>query len=764
YTVVVTASLQVAPLYVEQRVLSGEAGSRAVTVQLPSGASTVTTRVLSAAPWMQVGALVGGQVTLNFRPWRSGVYSTTLELRSGSDLVLLPISLTVNSSVPERDLTASAGTLSFTTSENATSAPQTVTLLKPSWNAATAVTTTVEYSGTGSGWLQLSDRADGVDVRASAASLGRGNYAATLVFTPELPATVLRVPVALTVGAGLAAPAARTLSVDAESTAATLQATVPVLVAEGAAQAWTAQSSQPWLQLSVDSGTTGDSLAFRVEAAAVAAMDNFGEQRATVTIRSALAHVSPVSFDITLAKRLPEVQHIGPYLAISGRTAALTLRGRGFAGIADIAARLQAGGLSVGGLTRVSDTEVRLSIDPPGAGTLALGFTNALGLAGASATLQVVSPQTHAYAAVPTGGAKRAVVYDAQRRAVYAVNVQNEVLNRFRFDGSAWVLDAASVPAILDAGLGPDGTSLIVTSTPGRIWLLDPVSLATSFTLDVPAGLARNLTYSGYGISTTSDGRSWLPTGSGGWNELGVFDHRTRSFGPRPSQPNFRPSFYSGPWSMISRDGNRMLVVQSGGLSPAPVSLVFDTSSNRLVDNPAGLTYFYEGSLSDDGGRVLIDGYEVRDRDFGLVGRVTLPATPSRVRMGSVLSPDGRRAYVLVYEEAAFGSAPTSLRPKVLVYDSSTADPVTSNLPLVGEIELADYPSCRAFNGGADCVTAVRSTISPDGSTLFFVGDRNLVVVPVPSALRAAGSTADRRAQALRRAPQVQTWQPGTAR
>ncbi|WP_425261825.1 hypothetical protein ACPOLB_13185 [Rubrivivax sp. RP6-9] len=762
YTVVVVASLQVAPQRVDQFVVGGTGTSARVQVQLPTGASTVTARVTNPAPWLEIGTFAAGEVPLSFKPWRAGTYSTTLELTSGSETALVPVSYSVD--LPpggETDFAASADNLTFATSENASSAVQTLALTPPSWAPGSVLpTVTVDYGGGPTGWLQVTPRSSAVDVQANAATaaLPQGSYTAALVLTPPQPATPLRIPVALTVGPGLVAPAPRDVVLTAETAATALQGSIPVDAAGGAPQTWTATSSEPWLQLTQASGSTGQNLAWRVDAAAVAAMANFSDATATITIRSGLAHVSPVTSSVRIDKRLPEVQHLGPYLVVSGRTTTLQVRGRGFDGIANLGARLQAAGIGAGTATRVSDTELRLDVAPAAAGSARIITTNALGEALGGATLQVVAPQTFAYAAVPTGGIKRAVVYDAQRRSVYAVNVENEALNRFRFDGSSWVLDATSVPAILDAGLSPDGSALLVSATPGTLRLLDPATLATTFTLAVPDGLARNLTYVGHGISTTSDGRSWLPLGSTGWNELGYFDHATRTLQPRPSQPGLSTSFYGGPWTMMPRDGSRMLVVQSGSISPSPPALVYDTSSGLLADNGVGLTFTYEVSFSDDGSRVLMDSYEVRDRSFGLVGRLGTGIETGWSILHSILSPDGRRVYALALADNVPADGPTTLLPRIYVYDSSTSDPVTSQLPVVGMFELQHFPSCRRYDYVLCPLTRPRMTTAPDGHTLFLAGNQHLVVAPVPAELRTVGSAAARRAQAQRRAPVVQAW------
>ncbi|MFX4728909.1 hypothetical protein ABTB38_18050, partial [Acinetobacter baumannii] len=92
-----------------------------------------------------------------------------------------------------------------------------------------------------------------------------------------------------------------------------------------------------------------------------------------------------------------------------------------------------------------------------------------------------------------------------------------------------WLQDKLSVPAILDAGMGPDGKSLVVSASTGRLRLVNPETFSVGFSLDYPAGFARGFTYLSWGIPASNNGRSWLPAGDGNWNELAYFDHRSKT-------------------------------------------------------------------------------------------------------------------------------------------------------------------------------------------------------------------------------------------
>lgn len=760
YSVVVRPVLAADPAGVQVTVTGGAGAQRRVAILLPAGASGYTVAGAADAAWLRATPSTD-ELVLDFLPWRSGLYNVNLQVQAGSASITLPVFYRVD--VPpggERDLAVDPASLTLATTEGAATPPRDVVVTPATWAGGQQPALSVRYpAGAPTGWLQATATSGGASVRADATSLTQGSYTATLVFTPALPGTVRELPVALTVGPGLVRPADWTVTVQAETTAAALSGSAAVQVAQGPDRAWTATSDQPWLRLTTASGSTaGGAVAWAIDPTGLAALANFETHSATVTLRADTPAYTPVSFRVVVDKRLPEVRWVGPATVVTGRSTLLSVRGRGFDAVSD-PNRLATGATPRGTVARISDTELQVLVSPGSASTNSVAMGNALGLPPAAATLQILAPRSHAYAAVASAGVKRSIVFDAARQALYAANVEGDTLVRLRFDGSSWVLDATPVPAILDVGLAPDNASLIVTATPGRVRLLDPASLATTFSLDVPEGLSRDLTYQGFGIATTNDGFSWLPAGRTGWNELVRFDHATRRIVPRPPQPDLRTSFYGGPWAMVSRDGANMVVVQSGSLSPSPPALVWRASDGLLRDNGAGLQFFYDASWSDDGSRIVIDNVEVRDRELALVGRARLDGVsggPWIVR-SSVMSPDGRRTYLLADTEAAItGGASGPMR--VFVFDSSTRDPATVALPLVGDVALADAPGCRRLLSG-DCPNhAPRMAIAPDGQTLFIAGNERLLVVPVPEALRAAGSSAELRARALNTVPPRQPW------
>jgi hypothetical protein len=187
---------------------------------------------------------------------------------------------------------------------------------------------------------------------------------------------------------------------------------------------------------------------------------------------------------------------------------------------------------------------------------------------------------------------------------------------------------------------------------------------------------------------------------------LVLYDPRKRVF----TQPGF--SACRGNLG-ISGDGSRAVL-----LNQFPEFSTDDVQTINLdsgATTPTGL-HLLTGKppmLSRDGSKMVLDRTQVRDGDFNLLGN--LPATTDAV----VLSPDGTRAYA--YDHSG----------KFITYDL-TAAPVADIYPPLGSpVTLAGDPG-PTTTGSAPLFSdeIVMMTITPDGSAVFIVGNKGIVVQP----------------------------------
>jgi hypothetical protein len=178
--------------------------------------------------------------------------------------------------------------------------------------------------------------------------------------------------------------------------------------------------------------------------------------------------------------------------------------------------------------------------------------------------------------------------------------------------------------------------------------------------------------------------------------------------------------------------------------------LYMNAADSVIRTNPAGLTASESISVDERGDRVWFDTGTVRDGAFNLIGATTLPTVtgqPDYFTVGGVMTPDGSRVYLVTYRTDATTNS-TTILPRVFVFDATTAQ---TNLTVLGYFDLADYPGCVITgNYPYTCQNErVVAAISLDGSTLFFAGSQNLLVVPVPATLSTVSAV--RRAQSSRK-------------
>jgi hypothetical protein len=637
--------------------------------------------------------------------------------------------------------TADKSSITFDFDQNQVPPPQTVT-----------ITTTGQYTGT----LYIAATVTGPGLAATipitisgttgtaqisaASGLTAGSYAGQLdllacsdsACAHQLGNSPVVISYSITVNGVLVRPADIAVSVGGDTTPADLSGSVAVNVSGGPAIAWNASSSAPWLVLANSSGQTGGSLSYSVDQTALGLLPDAMESSAQVTIvPTSGGSTTSVSFNVNLNKNLPQITSLAPYVQLTGQTARVILRGSGFSTVASLATRLSIQGSTISSVAAVNDTEVIAQFAPLSAGAHTVSVSNALGDSTATGTVVAVDAPVYAYAALPTQGSLRSLAYDPERGSVYAANTTAQQFMSFHYAGGAWTVASVSAPGAYDVGLSVDGSTLLAvsgTELGSTIQRLDPLTLTPVDSATIPNGLVPGFTTLGFGIPTTNDARTWLPTGN-------LSFVTPQSLTPNPFTPpssSVVTDFYGGPWFAISRDGERLIITQSAEVSPPPPMLYMNAADSVIRQNPAGLTFSYYFSVSETGDRVLFDNVTLRDGSFNLVGAATLPTLSGQSSYYAVdgqVTPDGSRVYVLAY--TADASTNPSLTPRVFVFDATTAQP---NLTFLGYFDIPDYPGCAPNE--SDCSSnTIAGAISLDGQTLFFAGEHYLIVAPVPATL-----------------------------
>ncbi|WP_431274457.1 hypothetical protein ACQ858_20970 [Variovorax ureilyticus] len=338
---------------------------------------------------------------------------------------------------------------------------------------------------------------------------------------------------------------------------------------------------------------------------------------------------------------------------------------------------------------------------------------------------------TMTYAALDTSslGTPRTLIYDAVHGDIYAsyptyASVGLSAVARFRSGPTGWGYTTLSMPGLMDIAMPPDGSVLAATDS-AKVSLIELASFSVKRSVAAPFTIADSGSATEVGVAFTKDNKLWMATGSFSWHGLGFFDLRTSTFGSSTACT----TCYGGQFFAVSRDGSRLMLTQSAAVSPRPPMLYMDADEGVFRPNPIGLEFFYFlTSLSDNGDRFLMSGYDVYDRNFGHVGSVPQPSKGVRAAQ---MSPDGRRAYLLSYAVEPGDSTP----PTVQVFDTAANAGTQLSVPLVGSFVIPDLPGCQTSTYPYYECYRPRMRLTPDGNNLLILGDRKLIIAPIPKTL-----------------------------
>lgn len=607
--------------------------------------------------------------------------------------------------------------LSFSGGEGATSASQSIAI-------SPADSAHLLMIASSAPWLVATNNASSIVATASGTGMTAGSYSADITITAgtQPGAATITVPVSFSIASGIVPPTAT--SIDLTATTATSALSGAGSIAFTAAPAaWTAVSDASWLVLDTPAGAGAGTLAWHIDPTKVASIPNWSSVVANVRVSA--AGYSDVTTTTTLNKKLPEIYTTLPSTVAAGSASTLRVTGRGLSQLGD-GTRFHIGSVGGSSLTAVitSDTSAIVYVPALAAGPQQISVANDAGLATNTAMLAAATPGSLSYATVANTGEKRSALFDSSRNTVYAVNLTQNTLVRYRLVGSAWQVDGKPVASIGDMAMTPDRRTLLVGSGTNLL-AIDPDTLATTSTYAAGGSLVPGL-YFTKGLAVTSDLRVWF--GGDQWSSMTYFDILHQSFGTQSlgslgsNGMLYSPNFYAA-WA-----GSQMIVANQV-LSPPLANEVYD-ATRQSISSPSGEpTIYYGASLSGDGSLALVDDLSLyRTADWSLVGTAQVPATA--IGLGTVLSTDGKRIY-----EPITANNNSLVVDHINVYDTSNVTPGTSSFAVVGQIAVTDQALDCGSQPAYGC--GVRGTLflSPLGDTLFWVGNQRLVVIPIPSAM-----------------------------
>ena len=573
-------------------------------------------------------------------------------------------------------------------------------------------TTSISYGAGPQGWLNPPPNSSapgtfGASVNTT--NLAPGTYTATLSINTATQTVPIGVTYVVATSSLTFSPSPASFTIDSTSVATALSKSV-IVGSTGGSLSWTAASNQPWVTVSPANGSSGATVTLSLVPAEIDALDP-GTSSATLTfsytpLGGSLTN-TPLAVSLNLL--LPKVASVTPYVATSGTSKEVILRGLGFFSAAGAAVKFGSGA-TVSSYTVASGTEIRVTHPSLTAGpALRVSIANQLSnpnIVRSTADLVVVDAPVYAAETIayPDAAAKKPlrIIYDAERQALLVgvglpIAGANGSIYRYTFSGSAWSLTPApaAVSTFRDLALSQDGKNLIA-ATDLAIKQFDSVTLAAGISTDGSFILPQIFFK---GIAVANDGNAVASTGINGSGFTDTYRYSVRD-GVLTRISN--GSLYDAA-SGASADGSRVVLVQ-GGLSPAGSVFQYSASTSTLSQTAlASSANFPNPVLDRTASRILIGGNLVYDANFQLLGSIPFEFTVA-------LSPDGSRAY-------AYSTGTVLLHAYDLV-----APPVAGVFQEIGTgTALPSDPGLSAV-----------MTVSPDGGTLFIAGADAIVVVPAP--------------------------------
>ena len=590
------------------------------------------------------------------------------------------------------------------------------------------VTTGIAYAGGYTGWLTSAVAGNTVQLVATAGTMPVGSYAATVTLTVPGSAQTAQVPVNLTVGSGMSVAAGADLTFTSSSSAQQLQGTIALALASGAsATTWYATSDMPWLQLDAGSGAFGNNPSWRIDAASFNALENNADHYANITI-STDATLQPRTYAVRARKALAQIDGLDTLALVDGEGGELLLYGSNFSALPAGAGAVTVSGTTPTAVSALGDTVLRVTLPALPTGSYAVSVNSASGMTTGSKTMQVTGRTAYAYQALDTQGLKSTIVWDAVSQSVFVVNATLKNVARYAPSGGTFQLvTTRSFSAIDGIAMSPDRSALIVLTDGGSIISrLSPTTLHTLSSLNLYGGSATEPM--SVPLAIMGDNRLMHP--AHGWVDL-----ETGSVTPLSYADGGYYTFQLARWGAVSGNGMRMIRPDSGMYSPHAPMYHMDLLNRTFQPySSASTPFFYRYAVSHDGSTWAMND-QVVDFDLNLKGNFALPT--GWVGNEFVLSRNGSRLYYYAQ------NAGISSGVRIYVFDTSQALTTTVNFPVLGYIDVADMPNCAydASGGTPECYTFnTRMAIADDDQTLFVVGDRKFLVVPVPVGLQSAAT------------------------
>lgn len=682
--------------------------------------------ILSPIAVESAGALASNIVISADPTLKAGTYTGTIKLQACTTTACTEAHAgsphTINYTITVRaPIKPSQASVALSAAEGGSSSALALGVTQPAGSGDVSYKVTYP-TGQTTQWLQVTRNASGgLDLQGVATGLAAGTYTADLELVAPQPELSSKVPVTFTVGSGVAV--AETVNIDLAS-GTTPDALKGDLTVTGAASGtWTAASSQTWLKLDTATGTVGGKMVWHVDTTLAAALANNTVHTANVTLT--ITGIPAKTIVFKLNKHMAQLRMADTYALRPGVGGVVQVYGSGLSAVDGQNVAVRIGSFAPRSFFVRGDV-LTMTMPPLDAGTYDVTLSNASGMPASKATLKVSAAQTYTYHAVPTTGDKAALQWDPDGKALFVINAQ-KTIERYAagttgtFTRTATNAFANGVEAI---GLNRDHTALIASTGANTFLKLGMTDLRLLQTWTVGTWTAQP-DYMRNPLPVLGDNRAMI-------SNYGMLDLNTGVL-----------AAYTGPalnglapYGAVTPNGKDMLI--SGvGTVPGPLTAYSAETGTFTPMPPATASNFFtHSSASRDGslrllgkavgGTLMFDVYNA-----ALVSQGAIRPPAGWIVAAAVMTSDGSTVY-------AYATSGTDT-PRVYVYNTQAAIPGGGLYPILGQIPLADRADCTGTFSLPSCISnTAQMVLAHDDGTLFIMGDRNLLVVPVPATLSPA--------------------------
>ena len=758
-----------------QRTGNAAAPTATLAVSAPAAAGALTVRTTDPNGVFQA-TLTGSTLSIATVQARTGIYTAQITLTGSQDT---RFTQTVTATYVVAPPAGGEQPLSVTPYQSSLVVPQggnqstVLTVSPPTWtnvlNAPVLNDATAMLSLTALGNNQYQ-----VNVNANGAAIG--SYAGSVSFTAGPTGGTVTATIAWQVVSSIYPANTLQLSIDATTTASALALSSPINSVTGQPVGWTASTTTPWITLTTASGISGGApLALQFDPNFF--RNNPGNFSGSITLTPSQAGASPLTVPVSVTSSLPLVQS-GPAV-LNGTSGTLYFQG---SFVPDLVQLQSLGALQVTGatvtavsyrtdqrfLSIVQELVVSVSHAVPGT-PIVVSIQTPLASSQVSVPVQAPVAVSAGYLALPYGSYRPAGF--ASGRNIFYFGAPDTGFAWAEASGQRTLIQT-SVPGLSGLAVRPD-EQYVYGVAGSSVVRLDPVTLLQNgqsgpltddiivrqgqtavFDASVPAQSAS--------LCFAADARAFASVDvvlgslsifrSANWINTPPLDSATDLI----TAPNV-DDLGTGPWGVPDLPYGIALVASPNhfavaGTTQAGTVAVYQASQANWGVAPPVTAGIAVVGLSDDATRLVRSDGTVVDGSGTAIGNLSAVVPLTQQAGGFALTEDGHYGLVYGYQVNPVNGAQPATNGTLTVVDLSQAPAVPlASSAVVATVALPSPVGCTSSTlaTGETCAHSASITVTPGSASVFILGPRGVVSVPLPSTLAPPASFAAR-LQALR--------------